>query len=101
MPLFALCDRGDIGGLSHTGFPAFGLPAIFIYDGHDGGVGLSRRALEIVPEWLAATLRMLEDCPCIDGCPSCVQDAHCGNRNSPLDKNGAKFLLKRWLEDIG
>ena len=100
MPLFALCDRGDVGGLSHTGFPAFGLPAIFIYDGHDGGVGLSKRALEIVPEWLEATLKMIEDCQCIDGCPSCVQDAHCGNRNNPLDKNGAKFLLKRWLEDI-
>lgn len=100
MPLFALCDRDDIGGLSHTGFPAFGLPAIFIYDGHDGGVGLSKRALEIVPAWLEVTLKMIEDCQCIDGCPSCVQDAHCGNRNSPLDKNGAKFLLKRWLEDI-
>ena len=99
MPLFALCDRGDIGGLSHTCFPDFNLPAIFIYDGHDGGVGLSKRAMEIAPEWLEATLRMIEDCQCIDGCPSCVQDAHCGNRNSPLDKSGARFLLKRWLEE--
>ncbi len=100
LPLFALCDRDDIGGLSHTGFPAFGLPAIFIYDGHDGGVGLTKRALQIVPRWLEATVKMIEDCQCIDGCPSCVQDAHCGNRNSPLDKDGATYLLKRWLADI-
>ena len=97
MPLFALCDRGDVGGLSHTCFPDFGLPAIFIYDGHEGGVGLSKRVMEIVPVWLRTTLKLMEDCPCADGCPSCVQDALCGNRNSPLDKAGAMFLLKTWL----
>jgi DEAD/DEAH box helicase domain-containing protein len=97
MPLFALCDRGDIGGLSHTRFPQFGLPAIFVYDGHEGGVGLSGRMLEVVPQWLAATLKIIDECPCTGGCPSCVQDPHCGNRNEPLDKEGAKFLLKRWI----
>ncbi len=97
MPLFALCDRGDVGGLSHTGFPAFGLPAIFIYDGHEGGVGLAKRAFEIGEEWLAATLRIIEDCPCSDGCPSCVQDSQCGNRNEPLDKQGSRYLLRQWL----
>jgi DEAD/DEAH box helicase domain-containing protein len=100
MPLFALCDRGDIGGLSHTRFPAFGLPAIFVYDGHEGGVGLSGRMLEIVPQWLEATLKIIDDCPCAGGCPSCVQDPHCGNRNEPLDKEGAKFLLRRWVHQL-
>jgi DEAD/DEAH box helicase domain-containing protein len=97
MPLFALCDRGDIGGLSHTRFPEFGLPAIFVYDGHEGGVGLSGRMLEVVPQWLEATLKIIDECPCAGGCPSCVQDPHCGNRNEPLDKEGAKFLLRRWV----
>jgi DEAD/DEAH box helicase domain-containing protein len=97
IPLFALCDRGDIGGLSHTGFPDFGLPAIFVYDGHEGGVGLSKRAVEVPGEWLTATLKIIEECPCTGGCPSCVQDAQCGNRNEPLDKEGAKLLLRRWL----
>jgi len=97
MPLFALCDRGDIGGLSHIGFPDFNLPAIYVYDGHEGGVGLTRRAMDIIPEWLEATLRIIEECPCESGCPSCVQDPQCGNRNDPLDKQGAKWLLKKWL----
>ncbi|MBI5633221.1 MAG: DEAD/DEAH box helicase [Nitrospirae bacterium] len=99
MPLFVLCDSGDIGGLSHTSFPDFGLPAIFMYDGHEGGVGLTRRVLDIIPEWLGATLRIIEDCECESGCPSCVQDAQCGNRNEPLDKHGAKWLLRKWLND--
>jgi DEAD/DEAH box helicase domain-containing protein len=98
MPLFALCDRGDIGGLSHTGFPDFGLPAIFVYDGHEGGVGLSKRAVDLPGEWLKATLKIIEECPCTGGCPSCIQDPQCGNRNEPLDKEGAKFLLRKWLE---
>jgi DEAD/DEAH box helicase domain-containing protein len=97
MPLFALCDRGDMGGLSHTCFQDFGLPAIFLYDGYEGGVGLTKRALEIGEDWLKATLGIIEECPCTEGCPSCVQDAQCGNRNEPLDKEGAKFLLKKWL----
>ena len=97
MPLFALCDRGDMGGLSHTCFPDFGLPAIFLYDGYEGGVGLAKRALEIGEDWLKATLGVIEECPCTGGCPSCVQDAQCGNRNEPLDKEGAKFLLRMWL----
>jgi DEAD/DEAH box helicase domain-containing protein len=101
MPLFALCDRGDIGGLSHTRFPEFGLPAIFVYDGHEGGVGLSGRMLEVVPQWLEATLKIIDECPCTGGCPSCVQDPHCGNRNEPLDKEGAKFLLRKWVEKKG
>ncbi len=98
MPLFSFCDRGDIGGLSHTGFPAFGLPAIFIYDGHEGGVGLSKRAYNIFEDLLATTLKILDDCPCSDGCPSCTQDPQCGNRNEPLDKKGAQFLIGRWLK---
>jgi DEAD/DEAH box helicase domain-containing protein len=100
MPLFALCDRGDIGGLSHTRFPEFGLPAIFVYDGHEGGVGLSARMLEVVPQWLEATLKIIDECPCAGGCPSCVQDPHCGNRNEPLDKEGARFLLRRWVSQM-
>jgi len=97
IPLFALCDRGDIGGLSYTLYPGFGHPAIFIYDGFEGGIGLTKRATEVIEDWFQATLKVIEECPCEDGCPSCVQDPQCGSGNQPLDKEGAKHLLKRWL----
>jgi len=97
IPLFALCDRGDIGGLSYTLYPGFKQPVIFIYDGYEGGIGLTKRVTEVIGDWLMATLKVIEECPCENGCPSCVQDPQCGSGNQPLDKEGAKELLKRWL----
>ena len=97
IPLFALCDRGDIGGLSYTFYPAFKQPAIFIYDGYEGGIGLTKRATRVIEDWLMSTLKAIDECPCEEGCPSCVQAPQCGSGNQPLDKEGAKYLLKRWL----
>jgi len=97
MPLFALCDKGDIGGLSYTIYPPFREPAIFIYDGYEGGVGLTKRAFDVIEEWFETALSIIVECPCEEGCPSCVQDPQCGSGNQPLDKEGAAFLLKRWL----
>lgn len=97
LPLFALCDKGDIGGLSYTNYPGFNGPAIFIYDGYEGGIGLTRRAFDVVEEWFRATLEVITGCPCEEGCPSCVQDPQCGSGNQPLDKEGARFLLERWV----
>jgi DEAD/DEAH box helicase domain-containing protein len=97
LPLFALCDRGDIGGLSYTLYTEFRQPVIFIYDGYEGGIGLTRRAIEVVEEWLMSTLKVINECPCEEGCPSCIQDPQCGSGNQPLDKEGAKTLLAKWL----
>ncbi|MEN6519731.1 MAG: DEAD/DEAH box helicase [Armatimonadota bacterium] len=98
LPLFAMCDRQDIGGVSHPAHPdVSNLPAIFIYDAHPGGVGISETAYYRLDEVLAATLRAIEDCRCEDGCPSCVQSPKCGNNNEPLDKQGAAFLLRELL----
>ena len=97
IPLFALCDRGDIGGLSYTFYPEFKQPAIFIYDGYEGGIGLTKRGAEVIGDWLMATLKVIDECPCEEGCPSCVQDPQCGSGNQPLDKEGARNLLMRWL----
>lgn len=96
MPLFALCDKGDIGGLSYTFNPQFREPAIFIYDGYEGGVGLTKRCFDVTGEWFAKALEIVSECPCEAGCPSCVQDPHCGSGNNPIDKDGARFLLERW-----
>ena len=97
LPLFALCDRTDLGGVSYTMNPELEAPAVFIHDSHEGGVGLTRRGFEVFPEWTAATLQLMRDCPCEVSCPACTQDPHCGNNNEPLDKRGAIVILKRIL----
>lgn len=97
LPLFAICDRMDLGGVSYEFNPELASAAIFIYDGHEGGIGLTHRGFGSAREWFTATLRLMEDCPCEVSCPSCTQDPHCGNANDPLDKRGAIYILKRWL----
>jgi len=93
LPLWAMCDRWDIGGLSTNLHPDTGAPTVFIHDGHPGGVGIAERGFEQFEGWVADTVRMLEGCPCERGCPSCVQSPKCGNLNEYLDKAGALRLL--------
>jgi DEAD/DEAH box helicase domain-containing protein len=95
LPLWAMCDRWDIGGLSTNVHFQTGAPTIFIYDGHAGGVGITERGFAAFEGWVEDTARMLEGCPCERGCPSCVQSPKCGNLNEPLDKAGALALLER------
>ncbi len=97
LPLWAMCDRWDIGGLSTNLHFQTGAPTIFVYDGHAGGVGITKRGFDSFEGWAADTARMLEGCPCEQGCPSCVQSPKCGNLNEPLDKVGALTLLQRML----
>jgi DEAD/DEAH box helicase domain-containing protein len=95
LPLWAMCDRWDIGGLSTNIHQDTGQPTIFIYDGHPGGVGIAERGFEQFEGWVSDTVRLLEGCPCEHGCPSCVQSPKCGNLNEHLDKHGALTLLSR------
>jgi DEAD/DEAH box helicase domain-containing protein len=95
--LIAMCDRWDIGGLSTNLHPQTGRPTIFIYDGHPGGVGLTRAAFLRFEELCRDAHRLIAECPCRHGCPSCVQSPKCGNLNEPLSKNGAGLLLGRML----
>jgi DEAD/DEAH box helicase domain-containing protein len=95
LPLWAMCDRWDIGGLSTNIHFQTGLPTVFIYDGHSGGVGIAERGFDVFEGWVADTAAMLDGCPCADGCPSCVQSPKCGNLNEWLDKHGALTLLTR------
>jgi DEAD/DEAH box helicase domain-containing protein len=97
LPLWAMCDRWDIGGLSTNLHFQTRAPTIFVYDGHAGGVGITERGFEAFEGWVADTAKMLAGCPCEDGCPSCVQSPKCGNLNEPLDKTGALTLLRRLL----
>jgi DEAD/DEAH box helicase domain-containing protein len=95
LPLWAMCDRWDIGGLSTNAHPQTGLPTIFVYDGHAGGVGITERGFEEFEGWVADTARMISGCPCADGCPSCVQSPKCGNLNEMLHKRGSLTFLSR------
>jgi len=98
LPLWAMCDRWDIGGLSTNIHPQTGRPTIFVYDGHSGGVGITERGFEVFEGWVEDTAKMLAGCPCERGCPSCVQSPKCGNLNEPLDKHGALTLLRRAVD---
>ena len=97
LPLWAMCDRWDIGGLSTNLHFQTGRPTIFVYDGHAGGVGIAERGFDVFEGWADDTARLLHGCPCERGCPSCVQSPKCGNLNEPLDKAGALELLERML----
>jgi DEAD/DEAH box helicase domain-containing protein len=94
LPLFALCDRNDIGGVSTAMHPDTGAPQVFIYDGHPGGVGIAEHGYEIIDELLSATLAVVGECACTDGCPSCIHSPKCGNNNNPLDKYVAADFLR-------
>ena len=95
LPLWAMCDRWDIGGLSTNLHFQTGRPTVFVYDGHAGGVGITERGFESFAGWVADTARLLAGCPCTSGCPSCVQSPKCGNLNEMLDKEAALLLLER------
>jgi DEAD/DEAH box helicase domain-containing protein len=98
LPLLAMCDRWDIGGLSTNAHPQTGAPTIFIYDGHPGGVGITRQGFLSFERLVADAHRLIAECPCEQGCPSCVQSPKCGNLNEPLAKAGALEVLARMLE---
>ncbi|MHB8169414.1 MAG: DEAD/DEAH box helicase [Thermoleophilia bacterium] len=93
LPLFAMCDRWDIGGLSTEFQWQTGGPSIFIYDGHPGGIGITRAGFHRFEELVAEARQLIESCPCQTGCPSCIQSPKCGNLNEPLSKQGAISLL--------
>jgi DEAD/DEAH box helicase domain-containing protein len=100
LPLFATCDRWDIGGVSTAMHEDTGATTIFVYDGHPGGAGFSERGYRAAVEWLTATRDAIAACECADGCPSCVQSPKCGNGNDPLDKSGAVRLLTVALRGV-
>jgi DEAD/DEAH box helicase domain-containing protein len=101
LPLFAICDRWDVGGMSTALHPHTGRPTVFVHDGHPGGAGFAERGHAVLGRWLAATRAVIADCECRTGCPSCVQSPKCGNGNAPLDKSGAMAVLDVVLAALG
>ena len=97
-PLFAMCDRNDVGGISYPMHPQVKKGAVFIYDGYPGGVGLAERAFEVIEELLQKTLVLISNCECDVGCPSCIHSPKCGSGNVPLDKKAAIMTLEMLLD---
>ena len=95
LPLWTMCDRWDIGGLSTNIHSQTLRPTVFVYDGHPGGVGITERGYDEFEGWVADTAELVRTCPCSAGCPSCVQSPKCGNLNDMLDKGGAALFLGR------
>jgi DEAD/DEAH box helicase domain-containing protein len=98
LPLFALCDRNDIGGVSTPLHPDTGRAQVFIYDAYPGGIGIAEKGYDMITELWEATLNVIKECPCEDGCPSCVQSPKCGNNNKPLDKAAARVILEEMVK---
>jgi DEAD/DEAH box helicase domain-containing protein len=97
LPLFATCDRWDIGGVSTARHEDTGEATVFVHDGHPGGAGFADRGFAALVPWLRATREAIVSCECPAGCPSCVQSPKCGNGNDPLDKAGAVIVLEAVL----
>ncbi len=97
MPLLVLCDRNDIGGISHPWHDQVAGPAVFVYDGYAGGIGLTAQAFTAISRLLDETRRIVADCPCEFGCPSCVHSPKCGSGNRPIDKQACVYLLEHVL----
>jgi DEAD/DEAH box helicase domain-containing protein len=98
LPLYAMCDRWDIGGLSTPWHWQTDAASIFVYDGYPGGIGLARRGFDAFESLAADAATLVAACPCESGCPSCVQSPKCGNLNEPLHKAGSVALLRALLE---
>ena len=99
-PLFALCDRNDIGGIAYPLHPQLGKSAVFIYDGYPGGIGLAARGYEIISPLLGKTKHLIAECACLEGCPACIHSPKCGAGNKPLDKAAALMTLRCLLGEL-
>jgi DEAD/DEAH box helicase domain-containing protein len=102
LPLYAICDRRDLGGESHLTHNQLDAPGIFVYDNSPGGVGLTEKGYENIDHLLRTVLDAIQDCPCEKGCPSCIHSPYCGRRNEGLDKVASIEILQMILgEDEG
>ncbi|HJR79600.1 MAG TPA: DEAD/DEAH box helicase [Anaerolineales bacterium] len=92
-PLFLMCDAGDLGThVEPVENQTFGQPTIVLYDAIPAGIGFSEKLFEMHDELMARALELVSECPCADGCPSCVGP---GGENGYGGKQEALEILKQ------
>jgi DEAD/DEAH box helicase domain-containing protein len=92
-PLFLMCDAGDLGThVEPVENKNFGQPTVVLYDSVPAGIGFSEKLFEMHAEMMARALELVSDCPCSDGCPSCVGP---GGENGYGGKQEALEILKQ------
>jgi ATP-dependent helicase YprA (DUF1998 family) len=87
LPLALLCDRRDTASSSDA-------QRVFIYDFAEGGIGLCEKAYLLLENLVSSAAVLLRDCPCSEGCPSCMHVPGCPKGNGTLDKVGGLALLE-------
>lgn len=98
IPFHVMCDRFDIGGVSTSTHKDTKMATIFIYDGFEGGIGLTEKAYELIEDAAKMTYELVRDCTCEEGCPACIYSPKCGNDNKPLNKKGTLFIIEQLLD---
>ena len=95
-PLFLMCDAGDLGThVEPVESQTFGQPSIVLYDAIPAGIGFSQKLFEMHDELMKRALELVSECPCADGCPSCVGP---GGENGYGGKQEALEILKHLSE---
>ncbi len=103
LPMLAMCDRRDLSGIVESSNT--GRPTAFIYDRFLGGLGFAEKGYDRIGELLAMCRSLLAECPCEEGCPSCVglanlrpplhQDPDLSHGYAIPSKAAAELLLAR------
>jgi len=95
-PLYLLCEEQDIGVAERVRDPHFQAPALYLYDAYPGGIGLAESVIERWEELVAAALELVTECPCQEGCPSCIGPR---DQGSEIDRN-PKLAVKEFLAQL-
>ncbi|MGH7921077.1 MAG: Zn-binding domain-containing protein, partial [Candidatus Dormibacteraceae bacterium] len=86
--LHLMCDPRDLGALAEVRSPATQRPTVTVYEVYPGGVGYAPRLYDLHAPLLADAAALVGECPCTDGCPSCI---------GPSPTEGAKSACLRLL----
>ena len=95
-----MCDTYDLGGVSKNVHEDTLNATIFIYDGFEGGVGLTKKAYKLFGNIIKMAYELVRDCECESGCPACIYSSQSQTDDKHLNKEGTLLILKQLYETI-